>query len=181
MDALRTFLQCKGSVSALFMDTFEIRPRPFPLSPSGSEPNEEDQNVTVFAQPFYLSEHTSSAVDPIVPLRVRIQVGGDEDEEGEGQWKELPSLLHMDILQLLQPDPSSASESTGDLLVSDLYEILQELKGGEVSWGDVRDALRWLYEETMVHFEGSIVIGSTAEKGSLERLFGEGVTITDLR
>ena len=182
IDALRTFLQCRGKVGTLFMDRWEIKLRPFPLSPSNSEgPSEEEGGMAVFAQPFYLSEQTCSATSPDTPLRTRVQVGGGEDEEGEGEWVDLPSSLHLDLLQLLQPDPNAAYEASGDLLISDLYEILRELKGEALSWGEMRGALQWLFEEMLVHFEGGVVMGSSSEQSSLESLFGEDVTITDLR
>ena len=157
LDAIVTFLQCKGNVESLFMDKWELKRRPFPLSDMYDHPSETDCGVTIFAKVFYLSETTFSPLVPNTPLRIRIQDGRDhlnceENEFVSDSWKELPSVLHLDILQLLQPNVKGGE--AGGLRITDLLDLIGQWNGEEDrSWRNIRMALKWLYEETLVYFE----------------------------
>ena len=188
LDAIRTFLQCKGSIRSLFMDKWEIKLRPFPLSEEHDLPCETEIDLVIISRMFYLSETTSTALEPEKPVRVRIQDGGDDlycemNEDGcnnQDQWKELPSVLHLDILRSLQSNMQQRGEC--DLSVIDLFEIIKELKVEEgTCWYDVRIALKWLYEETLIYFEGDFIAGSDSERSTTKEEFGKDVTFTDLR
>ena len=81
----------------------------------------------IFAQPIYLSEVTSIPGREGSPVRVRVQDGGSattDDSvsvssigsvgtEFEPQWRVLPSVLHLEILQLLQTSNRDSSEQGG--------------------------------------------------------------------
>lgn len=121
---------------------------------AGKAPSDSEGLYAVFAEPFYLSEQTVSPKDPDSPLRIRIQDGGadgDEVVDGGNNWKDLPSLLHLEILQLLQEEIDAVDG--GELLVVDLFEIISQMKqdneGVDVRWSDVRTALNWLFEENL--------------------------------
>ena len=79
----------------------------------------------IFAQPIYLSEVTSIPGREGSPVRVRVQDGGSTDDSSvsvsgsgsggmgtgfEPQWRILPSVLHLEILQLLQTSNRDSSE-----------------------------------------------------------------------
>jgi hypothetical protein len=176
-DAIKSFLRCKGSVKSLFLGNWEIRLRPFPLSidPLTDSPSDSESNMPIYGEAFYMSEQTSSVLSPESPLRIRVQCGGGEDEISDGEWITLPSLLHLDILQLVQVD----GDDSGDLIVADLVEVVSQMKEGTVSWKDIRKALEWLYENNLVHFLNGGV-GSEMEAAELRGLF-KGANIVDLR
>ena len=82
----------------------------------------------IFAQPIYLSEVTSIPGREGSPVRVRVQDGGSASDDvssvsgsGSGvvgtgfepQWRILPSVLHLEILQLLQTSNRDSSEEGG--------------------------------------------------------------------
>ena len=60
--------------------------------------------------------------------------------------------------------------------------FIKELKVEEgTCWHDVRIALKWLYEETLIYFEGDFIAGSDSERSTTKEEFGKDVTFTDLR
>lgn len=174
-DAIKSFLRCKGSVNALFLGNWEIRLRPFPLSTEMDSPSDSESKMFIYGEPFYMSEQTSSVLSPDSPLRIRVQCGGGEDENSDGEWKTLPSVLHLDILQLIQVE----GDDSGDLVVADLVDVVSQMREGDVSWKDIRLVLKWLYENNLVHFLNGGV-GSEIEAAELETLF-KGANIVDLR
>ena len=130
-------------------------------------PSEEESNMIVRAVPMYISEVTSSistysAQDNKV-LRIRIQDGAlktdndpllplvssssSSDSNGD-MWRELPSELSLEVLQLLQPQKSLSDGDDGyetsssdecDVLVSDLISILRSMRNVGTSGDDSDD------------------------------------------
>jgi hypothetical protein len=203
-DALKTLISCGGDISTLYLGNFEVKLREFPFKePSQkfsdeveSGPAEDEEGIYVQARQFYLYEVTASTQSQSSgssePVRVRIQDG--EEDASKGPWRELPSQLHLEILQLLQDDGSGEGAGEG-IVTIELFEALKEVRGGgadvtgddgeesaeaggvdELSWGEVRDAFKWLFREGLISFErpgeGDDVDPST--------LFG-GAEIVDLR
>ena len=102
----------------------------------------------IFAQPIYLSEVTSIPGREGSPVRVRVQDGGSASDDvnsvigggsGSGvgtgfepQWRILPSVLHLEILQLLQTSNRDGSEQGGgdggdggiDLAAPGIYSVV---------------------------------------------------------
>ena len=154
-DALSTFLSCRGSIEALFINNWEVRVKPFPLEATGlaalaSAPSASEAELPVVATPFYLSEVVATPLEPEKPTRVRIQTGTGETEDGCG-WKVLPSTLHLELLQLLQRGPDSEYDVAEEL--GDVYEALKIIREEKVTWQEVKDALRWLYSEGLLYFK----------------------------
>ena len=158
-------------------------------------PTEEESNMILRAVPIYISEVTSSistysSQDNKV-LRIRVQDGALRTEsdpllplvsstsDGEDQWRELPSELSLEVLQLLQPQKSSsdaevveeydASSDECDVLVSDLLSILRSMRNVSTNddddntedsgplreeqllpWSELREALAWLYKNALI-------------------------------
>lgn len=171
-DAINSFLASKGSIDKLFIGSFEVSFKKFSVSEFLL-----NENMLVFAQPIYLAEVTTIPGQESVPVRVRIQDGESNVSEGSDSWRVLPSPLHLEILQLLQVQPSlspsdgsdtddqsltQSSEEQPGVLVSELKEILfeatsdSEIVESEKEWG-VRfsDAVAWLYEHRLLYFEES--------------------------
>ena len=141
--AIDTFLAAKGSLDALYMGQFEIRMKPFPrelllsfgrkkkvegtsLLNGVEEEDFESSDVPIFAVSIYLSEVTTAVSNVDTPVRIRVQDGGDEE------WRTLPSLKHLEILQALQQEsssPNSQNEMVIDedefyeVTVADLFEV----------------------------------------------------------
>lgn len=166
-DAVKSFLETKGSIDKLFIGSFEVSFKKFSTSEFL-----ENENMLVFAQPIYLAEVTTVPVQDSAPARVRIQDG--DNSAGEDAWRDLPSQLHLEILQLLQTPPPTlpvgddgvedsmpqASEEQPGVLVSELREILFEATAAsdtvesEEEWTQrFSDAVRWLYEHRLLYFE----------------------------
>jgi hypothetical protein len=160
-------------------------------------PSEEEGNMILRAVPMYISEVTSSistysAQDNKV-LRIRVQDGAlktDNDPllplvssssssssgSNGDMWRELPSELSLEVLQLLQPQKSLSegddeygiSSDECDVLVSDLISILRSMRNVGtsddddndindpvheeqlLSWSELREALAWLYKNALV-------------------------------
>lgn len=128
-DAIQALIATAGAINHLYLGQYKITMKNFPLSTaaitaaiSREELEEKLSGVIVRAQPLYLSEVTSALKDDgeLHAVRVRIQDGGaffneylDEDEQqakeapssNPGVWTDLPSTLHLEILQLLQHQP----------------------------------------------------------------------------
>ncbi|RYH01476.1 hypothetical protein EON65_48365 [archaeon] len=175
----------------------KITLKPFPLSTVGNPGSEEEgwgEDVRVRASPFYLSEVTSNPKGEVVSVRVQDAVsveGAGGEEEGDGQsWRDLPTPLHLDILQLLQMPPS-CSEAGGQLTLKELWDAIQMLHGEEegrsavdvVPWGEVYSALRWLYYRGLVVIqsdEGGLWDDEVSAEEFL-KLFSSGTEVVDLR
>jgi hypothetical protein len=110
-------------------------------------------------------------------VRIRIQDGSEDD--ASNPWRELPSQLHLEILQLLQDADDSDDATGGSIVVAELFDALKEVRGdfstgftdaeieeiegvpeevqgggrGPLPWTEVRDALKWLSQEALVSFE----------------------------
>jgi hypothetical protein len=129
-------------------------------------------NLPIFAEPFYLSDQINTQNSPNVPLRIRIQSNDDNNMDinkgaDDVSWKELPSALHLSILQMLQPPQPSSSpnadsgyaDAGGDaeITVGDIHSILLELNNDDgegegkddYSWGKLTKAVKWLFEENL--------------------------------
>ncbi len=199
-EALRAFLSFRGHMDALFLGDWIITRRGFPLQGTESAAAVAP-TLTVAAEMYYRSE--SVAPSPAAPdggatgTRIRVDVGQ------AGPLLELPSQLHFDLLQLLQPAPppedgaGAGDNRAGDNLFPELGKYLppgmeeQEAGnesgqvgvgelfaamgelGGEVAWGAFRDALEWLYERSLVSFEDE-------DEADPQKLF-DGAEILDLR
>ncbi len=199
-EAIRTFLSTQGSMDKLYLGSWVVSRRPFPLD-SAQDSTMIQEDLVVEAEIYYRSEVTSSS--PSAPTAVsRITIDCGE------RTVELPSQLHLDLLQLLQRDEGVHNSGdtinkalTGEDLgtgnyvpaglqpggqyddsrirVGDLYEALSSLaaEGEEeelFSWPQYKEALRWLYDNNLVSFEDTAAT-------SPEKLFGAADSILDLR
>jgi hypothetical protein len=107
-EAIRAFLSFRGSMDALFMGDWVITRRSFPLQGLSSAAAVMP-TLTVAAETYYRSETAApspAAPDSAAGTLVRVDVG-------LGSLLELPSQLHLDLLQLLQP-PSPSGEGEGE-------------------------------------------------------------------
>ena len=206
-EAIQTFLSCQGDIDHLYLGSLKISVKPFPWEQTDGDSKAE--NVLVFGETVYLSEVTSSSgaagagksteggVDR--PVRVRIQDGGwSSDQPSSQQWRDLPSLLHLEILQLLQqssdsgdddsskyvPQTEDSSTLQSTITVSELFAAIQEIQSdselaGDVdaadAWTDFDVALRWLYNHGLVYFENL-----DDDERVLQNLL-EGSEVLDLR
>jgi len=200
LQAIETLLGCEGEIQYLYMGLHRISLKPIPYEKISGysssvqivNPSEDEGNMIVRAVPMYISEVTSSistysAQDNKI-LRIRIQDGAlktDNDpllplvtsssSGGDDQWRELPSELSLEVLQLLQPQKSS-SDADGeydtsdecDILVSDLISILRSMRNVStmneehdnnpvdedeeqlLSWSELREALAWLHKHALI-------------------------------
>ena len=162
-DAIKTLLQCKGSIHALYLEDYEITIKAFPLSLGASSPSDNEKDILVLANEIYLTEVVSSTTKTD-PIRVRVQDGGDADDT----WKELPSQLHLEILILLQSngglsDPDNSEDSIREVTMIELFEAISQIYSAEdeqvdeeriVTWNKFVSILKWLYEENMIYFLG---------------------------
>lgn len=208
-EVIRSILATRGAVRTIYLGNAKLRLKAFPFDDNeeNDKPSDEMKEIIVRAQPIYLVEMTTSLAPGISPgkiVKVRIQDGqeeeggGAEEEEQVVSWRELPSDLHLDILQLLQAPPSAEDGNVmtaGDLSLADLWHSLQQLRSvqhvgsdeedhdhehleasdlGEtdLSWADVRNALHWLYYEGLISF--------VSEEIDPSALF-EGANVVDLR
>ncbi len=169
VDAIRTFLSCQGNIDALFIGGWVVTRKAYPLAKAGSV-GEVPVELTVLAEPYYLSE-TTAASQGGCP-KIRIDVGGDVGGDSqEPQWLDLPSQLHYDILQVLQPvphvgadssdyslqSPEKAALSSDDIAVGELYEAVswREDEDGEaaVTWKAFKTCVQWLHDRSLVSFQ----------------------------
>lgn len=168
----------------------------------GEEQGEElerDDEFLLQAQPMYLSEVTTSLGNANAGVkRVRIQDGGilsyrpssvprgtPDGDPDTITWTELPSNLHLDILQLLQPPPTplpaavrtaesadaatlllqqttQAVEDDGALGVHEVFDALRQAYDNDdavdqLTWQDFAKAVRWLYDHCLVSFERRVI------------------------
>lgn len=187
-DAIKTLLQCKGSVHALYLEDYEITIKSFPLSLETSIPNDDENNIFVFANEIYLTEVVSST-SKTDPVRVRVQDGGDADDT----WKELPSQLHLEILILLQSngglsDPDDSEDSIREVTTIEMFEAISQIYSAEddqvdedrmVTWGKFVSVLKWLYEENMIYFDDPSEMYSSVDE--ITRRIPPGTKILDIR
>ena len=180
--ALATLLACgTDAVESLYIGRWKVIPRPFPISEEKAHiaPTEEEGDLSVIAVRYYMSEVTASPSVDAEPLRVRVQDGRKED--GGDEWRELPSLLHLELLQLLLPQGeasgscTAAEEELPDVTVQELWEAMGQVMT-DCKWEDIREALKWLYEARLLYFNGPN-IGIDADPAALFR----DMDIVDLR
>lgn len=159
-EAVQFLLRCRGALTALYVNQKKITLKRFPLQAVEVDgdvevevgPNEHERKLVVRAQQLYLSEVTYNSKTTGVSagnnavLKVRIQDSlSVEKENAEENWRELPSELHLDLLQLLQPTPTNNNnndnddndnididnnddDNHGDLLLSDLWDALLQIR-----------------------------------------------------
>lgn len=184
--ALETLMLSEGHIEHLYLGKHRLSIRPMPFAtpslsavPSAvevqAEPTEQDRNVFVRCAPLYLTEvtHSASVSGGTNPLKVRVQAGAASDSvtnEVGGQWKTLPSVLHLDILQLLQVQdqllgvPERTVEHSympPDLTVGELLQALRAVVDSEgqhapqkqLRWSELREAFLWLYTRCLISFE----------------------------
>lgn len=188
-DAIKTLLQCKGSIHALYLEDYEITVKPFPFALNTNVPNDNDKDVFVFANEIYLTEVVSSTTKTD-PIRVRVQDGGDSGDS----WKELPSQLHLEILILLQSNgglsDSDDSEDGGvrEVTMVELFEAISQIYSSDdgpldedrvVTWSNFVAVLKWLYDENMVYFDDPSELYSSVD--DITRRVPSGTTILDIR
>ena len=199
-EAIKTFLSTEGSMDKLYLGSWVVTRRPFPLD-MAQDAAMVQEDLVVDAEMYYRSEVTSSSPSaPTASCRITVDCGE--------RTMELPSQLHLDLLQLLQPaedDGQGGGDSinkalTGEDLgtgnyvpaglqpggthddsrirVGDLFEAMSSLamEGEEeaFSWSSYKDALHWLYDRNLVSFENTAA-------SSPEQLFGAADSILDLR
>eukprot|EP01041_Mallomonas_annulata_P006504 gene6504-13133_t len=159
IDAILALLACNNKISTMYIGNYEVHIRPFPFESSGlaslaSDPSSAEAEIIVKAKRFYLSEVVASPFTPDSPVRIRVQTGQSESES-DGGWKTLPSSLHLELLQLLQIPPDADYE--GEEQVSDILDAIRSIREeeNELSWQEVKEALRWLYFEGLVSFRDS--------------------------
>ena len=199
-EAIKAFLSFRGSMDSLFIGDWVLTRRSFPLL-EAINAAAVMPSLTVQAEAYYRSETAApspAAPDSASATTVRVDVGQDS-------MIELPSQLHFDLLQLLQPSapggPGSAGDysipggdkpfpemgsylppgmegsnagdnNTGCIGVGELFAAMEEL-GEDVTWGEFKGALGWLYERTLVSFEDE-------EEADPQKLF-DGAEVLDLR
>jgi hypothetical protein len=188
-DAIKTLLQCMGSIHALYLEDYEITVKPFPFALDTNVPNGNEKEVFVFANEIYLTEVVSSTTKAD-PIRVRVQDGGDSGDT----WKELPSQLHLEILILLQSNgglsDSDDSEDGGvrEVTMVELFEAISQIYSSDdgpldedrvVTWSNFVAVLKWLYDENMVYFDDPSELYSSVD--DITRRVPSGTTILDIR
>lgn len=220
IDAIKALISSAGSIDYLYVGGYKVSLKTFPFQASSDSLSEEEGTVMIQAQPLYLYETTSTSQPDLTnsatgTIRVRIQDVGTEQliesEEGEDsmQWLELPSELHLNILQLLQAPPVATEPDTNqekddgsvamdlgndaknELATSDLWNAIQQIDVVEddhdedeqheespsngLTWTEVRNALRWLYQHALISFEDPF-----AANDLLDNAF-EGAEVVDMR
>lgn len=166
-EAIKAMLATAGSVKTLYIGRCKVQLKGFPLADAPS-PAADEEDLLIGGQTVYLCEVTSSLGDGMGKgVKVRIQDADAVTTEG---WRDLPSELHLDVLQLLQ---------AGELTVGELWASLQGLQAAQTSeqcgqdhgdgcdcgseeqltedavsltWSEARAALHWLYHHALVHF-----------------------------
>ena len=191
--AVATLLAAQGHVAALYIGRWKVTPRPCPLGSNvaksgATEPEEEEGKYSVHAMRYYISEVTASPNIDAEPIRIRVQDGSQLD--GQDPWRVLPSMLHLELLQLLQPQdesnfyrgdatrgytPADEAEPLEEITVQELWDAMKEVRPG-CDWTAVRGALQWLYTSRLVYFT-SATFGVDANPSEIFK----GVNIVDLR
>ena len=160
-DALRCFIGARGSIDRLFLGPFEVTYRSYAAA-------SRRPGALLYAERVYLSQVTSApdAADG-EPRAVQVRVQTGEEGGGADGWLELPSLLHLEALQLLQQAQGADGEE--GLAPDELKRYLRLVNASEddevgeesaaaesepvdEAWSELEDALRWLYENRLVHF-----------------------------
>eukprot|EP01035_Chromulina_nebulosa_P027308 gene27308-35887_t len=188
IEAIQTFLSCQGDIAHLYMGNVKITVKPFPLDDDDNE--ESGQDILVFGEKLYLSEVTNSnsaGVDE--PVRVRIQDGGwGISNDATQEWRELPSLLHLELLQLLQSSSddngggyvsqTGSADDSSTITLSELLEAIKEIRIDEeesILKTNFFSSMRWLYSNGLVYFQG---LGDDEE--AMQKLI-ENSEVLDLR
>eukprot|EP00607_Mallomonas_marina_P004701 CAMPEP_0182429260 /NCGR_PEP_ID=MMETSP1167-20130531/25631_1 /TAXON_ID=2988 /ORGANISM="Mallomonas Sp, Strain CCMP3275" /LENGTH=419 /DNA_ID=CAMNT_0024612669 /DNA_START=325 /DNA_END=1584 /DNA_ORIENTATION=- len=153
-DAIATLLACNGKITSLYMSNYEVHIRGFPFESSGlaglaSEPSASENDLVVKARSFYMSEIVASPFTPDAPTRIRIQTGKETGGDEDG-WTSLDSTLQLELLQLLQVPPDSDYE--GGEEISDVLEAIRAVRNENLSWQEVKEALRGLFFLGLVSF-----------------------------
>ena len=194
IEAIQTFLSCQGDIAHLYMGNVKITMKPFPFEEVVSE-EEAGQDILVFGEKIYLSEVTNSNSGGLddEPVRVRIQDGGwdiSSSSDASQQWRELPSLLHLELLQLLQssddggggggyvPQSGSVDDSSSTITLLELFEAIKEIRSDKeesILKSDLNTAMRWLYSNGLVYFQS---VGD--DEDALQKLI-EKSEVLDLR
>jgi len=206
MGAISTFLACQGTLTYLYMGAVKISRKEFPyLSKKEDDVSKSDvsnwEDVLIAGQQVYLSEVTSSGrfngLDEM-PVRVRIQDGAWNEidssirinSEETNQWRELPSMFHLEILQLLQSsnDMGEDGESQSSIMITvqELFDAIEEIRGpvrDEIESSTVleelkvefEECLRWLYSHGLVYFESLL-----DDEAAMNRLL-QDTEVLDLR
>ena len=125
-------------------------------------PKEEEKCINVHGVRYYISEVTAGPSVESEPLRIRVQDGkGRSGVGGQDEWKILPTNLHLEVLQLLQPqdeaayDVSSgasytaAEEELPDVTIEDLWEAMKEVREYNITWSQIVDVLKWLFQNQL--------------------------------
>eukprot|EP00981_Chlorochromonas_danica_P000566 scaffold131_cov174-Ochromonas_danica.AAC.3 len=198
-EVIRSMLATRGAVRIIYLGNVKLRLKTFPLDDhvdnndeeENDEPSDEMKELIVRAQPIYLVEMTTSLAPGVSPgriVKVRIQDGqeeegrgGDEEQQEEVSWREIPSDLHLDILQLLQAPPNNNAEdgnmmTAGDLSLADLWHSLQQLRSVQHVGSDEDDED---HDHDHEHLEASD-LGETDlswadVRGALHWLYYEGL------
>lgn len=193
LEAIQTFLATEGGIDVLYLNNYVVYKRGFPLKDSQSI-EEVDPEMTVRAEPFYMSETSASNIQGTVsngpgdPLRIRVDMGD--------KWMSLPDQLHFDLLQLVQPSSeedgspkvTGADLGTGnyvpagvngpedeDIRVKELFEAMASYDEGNTNfdYSVFKSALQWLYDKQLISFEDPADM-------DLEQVFN-GAEVLDLR
>ena len=114
--------------------------------------NAEGSDVPVFAMPIYLSETTTASSAPDRPVRIRVQDGSDDE-----RWKELPSMLHLEVLQSLQDQPmdDADDDEQNETTLGDLHAVFTSAELNDdsaIAWEDVVEVLKWLFVNNYIYF-----------------------------
>ena len=118
LQAIKTLLAMKGTLNKLYMNSWIIEKREF-LNRKNENTNEitmnETNDIIINANPIYLYEVTNSMNNMNEPIKVRIQNGNEND------WIVLNSKLHLDVLQLLQPQSTNHYDGNDNAIDNDKY------------------------------------------------------------
>ena len=174
-------------MDVLIIGGWVVTRRPYPLLHAASDSTLTDslKDSIVRAEPYYLAETTSSPQGGVP--RLRVDVGSGSTEESTPEWLDLPSQLHYDLLQVLQPQIGPDNNANDDdISVRELFEALSwtDVDEGEdegegvelapslssVDWKSFRDSLQWLHDRCLVSFETE----TETETEALEEAGGGG-------
>ena len=191
-------LACNGHCSELYIGKWRVKPRPFPLEDSKTmmqayaTPKEEEKAISVYGVRFYISEVTAGPSVELEPLRIRVQDGkSNTGVGGQDEWKILPTNLHLEVLQLLQPQDEAAydisngagytatEEELPDVSVEDLWEAMKEIREYNITWSQIVDVLKWLFQNQLCYFKDPKDATGTGEIDPA--ILFQNVRITDLR
>lgn len=182
--AIKSFLACHDDLSTLYLGLWQVKRRAYPIPNNATSDELADyfSKLVVAANPLYLSEVTSSSANPEQPLRIRIQTGDDSSKDDV--WVSLPSMLHLEILQLLQTQTTETTDNQpsntgsysrpeeeinyqGELTALDLIEALNSASADDesekLSAGVFNSAMKDLYNRQLLYFENSLTDDENAD------------------